>query len=448
MKRMQIKTKVTLWYTSFMIVLMVIILGLLLFYSQTAMERSQRTHIIKEVEEQIEDLLDGEEISYFEDGVYMMQYGANGEYQQGYVPKGFDVTFPLQDGGIQQPEGTDFYTYDRSFVDEGGNVFWIRGVVSNQETLVVNRIFLGAFFIFIPMLVLLSSVVGYFITKRAFYPIRKIQETAEKIADSNELSTRIGLPPGKDEISKLGHTFDVMLERLEQSFEKEKQFTSDASHELRTPISVILTESEYSLQHVDMIEEAKESMEVIHRQANRMSQLVNHLLFLARTDAKTMELQYQSVNIAQVLKEVLEEFYEEAKESHLTMTMEQEGEETVIHTVDPLLFRRVLQNLIQNAISYTNPGGRIWVTLRREEDTLVIQVKDNGIGISEENLVKIWDRFFQVNQARSKHCGSMGLGLSMVKWIMEKHGGNITVSSKEGEGSTFTVYFPEIKKYF
>lgn len=448
MKRMQIKTKVTLWYTSFMMVLMVIILGLLLFYSQTAMEQNQRTHIIREVEEQIEDMVEGEEISYFEDGVYMLQYGANGEYQQGYAPKGFDVTFPLQDGRIQQVEGTDLYTYDRSFIDEGGNILWIRGVASNQEALLVNRIFLGAFFIFIPMLVLLSSVVGYLITKRAFSPIRKIQETAEKIAASNELSTRIGLPPGKDEISKLGHTFDVMLERLEQSFEKEKQFTSDASHELRTPISVILTESEYTLQHVDSIEEAKESMEVIHRQANRMSQLVNHLLFLARTDAKTMELQYQWVNITQLLKELLEEFYEEAKQRHLTMTMEQKGEEAIFHIVDPLLFRRVLQNLIQNAISYTNPGGRIWVTLGREEDTLVIQVRDNGIGISEENVSKIWDRFFQVDQARSKQCGSMGLGLSMVKWITQKHGGTINVSSKEGEGSTFTLYFPEIKKHF
>ena len=492
MRFLSIRAKVTLWYTLFMIVLVAVMLGVLVKYSGAVMLANQKEQLVRVVEETAKKLredseeededededdtkyevndtkkleeideddtegiekedhdntedIEKDEFDYFEDGVYLLQYNGKKEYLGGSAPSKALISFTLEDGVVQTVEENNhiFYIYDRKIHNENGKTFWLRGIVSNVETNQLNKTIIGSTFVLLPLLVVLSSTIGYLITKRAFNPVRKIQETTQKITESKELGMRIGLPLGKDEISKLGQTIDLMLEQLERSFEKEKQFTSDASHELRTPISVILTESEYMLQHVETVDEARESMEVVNRQANRMSELINQLLFFTRAEEGSIQLQYELVDINKLIYEIIEDNRMLAKQHTITITMIQKEQAELPCFVDRMLFIRAVQNVIQNGIVYGKPNGHVQVKVFKVPDYFVVEVKDDGIGISKTNLDKIWNRFYQVDEARSRqNAGSSGLGLSMVKWITNKHGGYAKVESTLNVGSRFSLYFP------
>lgn len=479
MRFLTIRAKVTLWYTAFMILLVAIMLGLLMKISNTTVLTNYTQKLLKVMDDVAEDVEEEEEVDYFDEGVYIIEYDDEGRYMVGTVPTEFPIDLTLRDRKVQEVTEGDyiFYTYDRRVVTEQGSVRWMRGVIGEAKGNQLNSIIVGTAFILLPILVLLSSIMGYFITKRAFKPIRQIQETAQKITESKALSMRIGLPKGKDEISKLGQTIDGMLEQLERSFEKEKQFISDASHELRTPIAVILNESEYGMEHLEDLEEAKESMEVINRQANRMTKLINQLLFFARADEESITLQYEALDVAALMSEMIEDRKILNHSAHIIFKNEIQGNST--YWIDRTLFFRALQNLIQNAVVYSKPSGQeqkytisnkmddvnqvqntssgfaegeeveVQVRLYEEGHYFVVEVKDYGIGISPEDLERIWDRFYQVNPSRNKkNSESMGLGLAMVKWIAKKHGGFVKVESVLNKGSTFSLYFPNKKGDF
>lgn len=451
MKLLSIRGKVTLWYTLFMIGLVAVILGVLVEVANTAILINQKEQLMKVVAEAVEDLEDSdkennESFDYWEDGIYLLHYDENQQYLNGSAPSSFPDTIPLLDKKVQTVKNTEevFYVYDRLVQNIKAETIWIRGITSNTQSDQMSKAIIGMSFILLPVLVVLSSFIGYHITKRAFKPVRQIQETAQQIADSQELSMRIGLPAGNDEISKLGQTVDVMLDKLEKSFEKEKQFTSDASHELRTPISVILTESEYMLSHSETFEEAKESMEVINRQANKLTELINQLLFFARSENGNLELHYEPVNLPIMVQEIVESNFNLCQSAHIFLSMQNEMEETAVYSIDKTLISRAIQNIIQNAITYGKENGKVEIILKESKSYWAVKVTDNGIGIEKEHLDKIWDRFYQVNPSRNKTgTNSMGLGLSMVKWIVDKHKGYIEVESTPLKGSSFILYFPK-----
>lgn len=444
MKLLTIRAKITLWYTLFMIGLVAAILGIIVEFTDTSILNNQKHELMKVVEDAAEDIEEGDDFDFYDDGVYLLKYNARLEYIEGSIPNKFPVSFPLESGYVQsiKENGEAYYIYDKKIIDEHDNVFWVRGVVPDIEIIQLNRIIIGAAFISLPILVILSSLIGYFITKRAFLPVKRIQETAQKISEGNKLYMRIGLPQGRDEISMLGKTVDNMLEKLEKSFEKEKQFTSDVSHELRTPIAVIMAESEYILQHGDSFEEARESMESINYQVNKMSVLINQLLFFSRTEQEKIQLKYEKADILQLIEKTIADIRFTAESKKITINIEN-NLNIQEYSIDKMLFSRAIQNIIQNAIAYGKENGYVAIEIFEKNNYLTIKIKDNGIGISKENLDKIWNRFYQVDQARtSQKEGNMGLGLSMVKWIIEKHEGRIEVESTLGKGSVFTLYFP------
>lgn len=449
MKYLTIRARVTLWYTFFMAALAAVTMGVLIMFSENYFSSDQKADLIEAVQDAAEDLAEGESPEYFEDNVYLMWYDENQAFVEGAVPSGFSESTALSDTGIQTMTGNGqtFYVYDLQITTYNSGNFWIRGVVSGVESSSLHRFLIRTALILLPILVILSSVIGYLITKRAFAPVRKIQETAKQITESGALSMRIGLPDQKDEIAQLGNTIDLMLEKLEQSFEKEKQFTSDASHELRTPAAVILTESEYFLAHGETMEEARESMEVVNRQANKISSLINQLLFFSRADRGTLQLRPEPVDVGRLVKELADDFQiiasEKSIEVETVLQFDEPGtEEQGIYRVDRTLFTRAVQNILQNAVSYGKENGHIWIHGYLETEYFVIEIKDDGIGIEEEYLDKIWDRFYQVDSARNNTgSGSMGLGLSMVKWIMEQHDGYADVKSKPEKGTTFILHF-------
>ena len=263
------------------------------------------------------------------------------------------------------------------------------------------------------------------------------------IQESSDLSQRIHLETGgqtKDEIYHLAATFDRMLDRLENSFEAEKQFSNDASHELRTPIAVIMAQCEYSLKRDTSPEEIHSSLSVILDQSRKMSTLINQLLTLARADRGTAKLDFERINVSDITCMVALE--QEALAEKRGITIHQEITPDLYADVDETLFMRLWINLISNSIKYGKEGGSIRVVLRASESRIIGQVIDDGIGISPEALPKIWDRFYQVNPSRSDGSSS-GLGLSMVKWIISAHNGDITADSVPGTGSRFTFSIPK-----
>lgn len=445
MKFLTIKVKITLWYTFFMVVLVSSILGIMAEFTDNTIFVNQKKQLIEATEDAAEDIEEGDDFDYFEDGVYLVKYGGNQEQEEGNIPNGFPVSLSIKTGQVQKidEKGEKFFVYDKEIITERGETVWIRGIVSDVYANELTKTIMGTAFILLPVLVILSSIIGYFITKRAFNPVKKIQETAQNITESNQLSLRIGLPEGKDEISMLGKTIDNMLARVEKSFEQEKQFTSDASHELRTPVAVILSESEYILKHGTDMEEAKESMEVINRQAEKMSALINQLLFFSRAEQGRINLNYEKFDIIKATEEIVNESRVISKEKNIRINIENSLKNKSEISADKILFSRAVQNIIQNAITYGRENGYINIKIYENSDYFAIETEDNGIGISQENIDKIWDRFYQADEARTgKKEGGMGLGLSMVKWITEKHGGYAKVKSSLNKGSVFTLYFP------
>ena len=294
----------------------------------------------------------------------------------------------------------------------------------------------------LPLLAAFALLGGYAITRRSFLPVEQIARDAELIGQSGDLSKRLDIGPGDDEIHMLADSFNVMFARLERNFESERQFTSDASHELRTPTAVILAQAEYALELADSIEEYRESMEVVQRQANRMRGIIDQLLMFSRLEQGPQRPELTATDLSELTRELCEEQRLLAVNG-ITLTAEIEADIRV--TTDRGLFCRALTNLISNAYRYGRPNGHIWVSLRRDGQQIRLSVKDDGIGIASQNLTRIWNRFYQENPTRGEDgedgARGLGLGLSMVKEIAALLGLRLTVHSEAGKGSEFILTF-------
>ena len=232
-----------------------------------------------------------------------------------------------------------------------------------------------------------------------------------------------------------------MISRLDDSFEAEKRFISDASHELRTPMSVIMAQTELTLEKDRTNEEYKSAIEVINRQGGRMNTLIDTLLDYTRLEQRADEYQMMPIDLSELVSSLCEDM----KLIKLKdITLEYDVDPGITISGHQVLLTRMLQNLIDNAYKYGNDGGNIWVSLKDNKDNVILSVKDNGIGISESGVNKIFDRFYREDTSRThkkRMAYGYGLGLSMVKKIVEMHNANIRVISEEDKGSEFKIYF-------
>jgi heavy metal sensor kinase len=308
----------------------------------------------------------------------------------------------------------------------------------------------------VPLALLVASLGGQFLANKALKPVDHITQTARMITSQN-LNQRINPPKVKDEISRLVETLNEMISRLDRSFRQVKQFSTDASHELKTPLTILKGEVEVALRKERVPHEYEQVLKSNLEEINRMSQIVEDLLLLSRADSGEIRLNKEDMNLNEILSEVVAHVNVLAQSKNLRIETSNHHEEIHIFG-DPLRIRALFLNLIENGIKYTEQGGSIHILLTK--DTLVqdgkqsgraqgeqgefvkIIVSDTGIGIAKEDQERIFDRFFRVDKARSREQGGSGLGLSICKWIVEAHRGKIEVESELGKGSSFIIKLP------
>ena len=449
MKRFSLKLKLTAMYSFFMVLVTCLCLAVLFSLSGNEILTSAQMHLRERVQESADEIEpeDGEfeidsDFYSLDNNVYLALYDTGGNFLYGKVPPGLEQAPQFEDGKIQTVKsGTEqWYVYDVQYEMENGQEFYIRGVVSVTETQKEFLIAVRFAVILLPLTVILTALIGYRLIRRTLLPVRQMTETVQEIQKDGDLSRRIGVSQdtGKDEFYQLAGTFDGMLESLEQAFLRERQFTSDVSHELRTPVSVILAQCEASLNRTDLSEEQRKEILLIRKKAGEMSQMISQLLLLSRADQGRQQLNKEEINISELTEIIVEEQKMLAQRRKIEVHTEIEPD--ITGYLDESFYIRMLDNLISNAVSYGKEGGNIKVTLHQIPSGVRGTVEDDGIGISRDDQVHIWERFYRVDASRTgKEDGShSGLGLSMAKWIAQAHGGNVRVESELGKGSCFT----------
>jgi heavy metal sensor kinase len=288
----------------------------------------------------------------------------------------------------------------------------------------------------------LAGVGGRFLAGRTLKPVVRITDIARGIGEG-DLSRRIDIE-SKDEMGRLASTLNAMIARLEQAFNKQRQFAADASHELRTPLAVIQAESSLALDKRRTQSEYRKSLELVSQEVTYMSEIIGKLLTLARSDAGCELLNFEEVNVRDLLAELSADMEVLAGEKSLRFDLGPMDDLAV--RGDRLKLRQLFLNILDNAIRYTPGGGSVAVALVKSEDRVVATVSDTGIGIPADQLPFIFDRFYRVDKARSRAEGGMGLGLAIAGCIAKAHGGEIEVESEVGKGTIFRVVLPEFAR--
>ena len=451
-----IKTRLSLWYAALIVVIMFAVASIILNVGNNTIAKNATAGLTDAVDMAVDNISisDGKltidpDFPYRSRGADIAIYSDSGLDISGLLPEDFDenTAFVDDEMRIVGEMNHRYFVYDRLVEYPGSYNLWIRGVMS-AELRDIAPDFLMVIeqsLIIFPILFIIALIGGLVLTYKAFVPLKKITDTAEEISNSGDLSRRIGTGDREspDEVIRAAGVFDEMLEKLEHSFEDQKRFTNDASHELRTPTAVIMAESEYALENKEDTSEMISSLETIHKESKNLNTLVQQLLTLARADQRTLKLNKEKTDISLLAEERCEMARHLAKEKGITV--EADCEEGVYMDVDPVLFGRIYGNLLSNSIKYGKQGGKICVRVRSNDTSedgqkkIHISVSDDGIGISEEALPHVFDRFYREDRTSEKE--STGLGLSIVKWIVDAHGGKITCSSIKGSGTVFDVWF-------
>ena len=435
LSRIPVSIRVTVWFTAVIVFLFSIVLSSAILLEDRYINNSSTEELVIAVEKIYED---PDEFENFNDGIYYIKYNENNEIIAGKIPKDFDLTlaFSIEDINTYQIENKKFLYYDTRLKNTGD---WIRGIYPlNRFQNDISKMWDIVFYYISPLVIAFVAFVGYKIVKNAFKPVKKISETALAIKKSKNFSRRIELDYSEDEIHKMASAFNEMLDTVEEVFIHEKQFSSDVSHELRTPITVILAQSEYALDYVETIDEAKESFEVINRQAKKMTNLINQIMELSKMERQN-EIEKDRINFSNIILQLLEDYKNLLENNNIELIINIEKDLRIYG--NKIMLERLFINLFTNAMKFTKTT--IKVSLNRINKEVILQIKDNGVGIAKKDQKYIWDRFFQTNDSRNKdkNKGS-GLGLSMVNRIVQLHSATIEVESETGEGSCFIVRFP------
>jgi heavy metal sensor kinase len=350
-------------------------------------------------------------------------------------PPKFETISTFPDGSTALLGGTT--------INVKGQSYFVAIAASLSNVRSIQRRLLGTLLLSIPIAILLALVGGAVLANRAIEPLDRVTGTAQRIS-ADHLGERIELARGDVELQRLAEAFNQMLQRLDQSFKQIRQFTADASHELRTPVAILMGETELAVNDLLDHEECKAALRSRREELQRMAQIVDDLLVLSQFDHGEQTLQVKPLDFSDLVIEVCEQQRKQAKSKGVTLELT----ETVPVNIegDSSRLRQMVRNVLDNAIKYTPAGGRVTVELDHSNgNEFRLSISDTGIGIPVAALPHIFDRFYRVDQARTRGEGGSGLGLSIVKQIIEAHGGRVSVESDIGMGTVMTLTLPNGK---
>ncbi len=463
MKRWTIRTQLTLWYTGSVVGISVV--GVLLLYWGFVYTSSRNVDILlheeaealgsylslsptADVQAYIAQLVE-EKDHFIGQNKYVQVSNDRGEVI-GRSANLAEAIFPLP-----APEGTP--TREEVFVtilfagalpvrvvilpvvSQSGHRFFVQEGISLEGLHASLRRLRTTLFFLLPSMLGLSVVSGWLMARRVLQPIKAITREAHTI-EAQDLSRRLPIANPQDEIGQLAGVLNSLLSRLERAFAQMRQFTADAAHELRTPLAVLRCGIEVVAGKARSPAEYQEALETYIEEVSHLSRIVDNLFTLARADTGQQEFEWETVNLSGLLQEVYEQADLVAEARGLSISLHTDGEVSV--QGDRLRLKQLLLNLLDNAVKCTPTGGRVHLAVNREESWARVTVEDTGIGIPAEALPYIFDRFYRVDKARSLDNTGGGLGLSICQWIVQAHGGRITVQSRVGYGSTFIVSLP------
>ena len=468
MKHLSIRTRITLWFSVALIVDILLTYVCIFTVNNRVLQKTVRDNLIETVENNIDEVeyfASMEEVFRQNDVDHYIHYGEGFlEIDDDFLDSVNEVYTALYDSSLfmlygENPaakqcagitledkeihkiyiDGVKYYVFDRKLKGDGLENLWLRGVVAETQGKEELSSIVTLSMALLPAIFLIAILGGSAVAKHALSPIQKISDTALQISRGNDLKKRIELGPGKDELHQLADNFNSMFARLDESFENEKQFTSDVSHELRTPMAVIMAQCEYSEEQDKTPEEYAESIRTIHDQGRKMTGMINQMLDLARLEMRPENYPKQPVDLSALTDSVCEDL-SLIRENGITLTSDITS--GIILQGNELLLSRAISNLILNAYRYGKENGHIGVSLYETRENILLNVKDDGIGISEKDIPRIFERFYRADASRTGN--GTGLGLAITKEIAEFHNGTVAVESVLGEGSTFSIIFQKI----
>ncbi len=330
------------------------------------------------------------------------------------------ITYPVKQ------KGTDV----RSIIQVATSLSEVRDTLKKLVLILVSVV---------PLALIIASIGGTFLANKVLKPIDEINRITKEITSKN-LGLRVPQPSTHDELGQLVETINGMIERLENSFKQIQQFTADASHELKTPLTILKGEAELALRKERKPEEYRQYLESSLEEINRLSRLVQDLLILSKADMGRLTLHREPVDLVALADSCCDQCKFLGEEKEIQIVFRKSPNVWVVG--DRYRLKQMFYNLIENAIKYSNVGKRVEIEVKRNGSYARVSVRDEGVGIAEGDLPFIFDRFYRVDKSRSREAGGTGLGLSICKWIAEAHGGRITVESVVDQGSCFTVWLP------
>jgi heavy metal sensor kinase len=460
-----IRTRLTLWYVGILAVFIVAVSLIIYSVLMSTLDRdldlrlkeiagSVKTAVASE-ERELREEEDGEErmieaVKEASDEMRLKDfpfivYGPGGEVIANTAD--FDVAF--EDGGVNETffdipvSGNKLRAY-RTDLGPGGQHFALKVFHSLTEKQTLQRQ-LGMIFLFlIPLTLFLAGFVGSFLAKKSLKPVGEMRRQAQMIT-ANNLDERLLVRNEHDELGQLTIVMNELLERLAASFEQQKRFMADASHELRTPIAIVRGESEVALSKPDRAtEEYRDALRVISDESQRLSKIVEDLFILARADAGQFNTHFEPIYLDEVVADSVRSISVLARAKNVRISISANGEMPM--NADELLLRRLFVNLLDNAVKYNRDGGSILVEHEISNDSYKIQISDTGKGISVHESQLVFERFYRSDKSRNRdletETSGAGLGLAIAQWVAAIHNGKVELTSSSAAGSTFSVILP------